>query len=498
MSSKEDKPLLKLTVYENAQSSFEKEFSTDTEIRVGRSEDCILVLRSRRVSREHCRIYYQDDSWHIEDLNSQNGTKVNGQKISSLKLNHKDEIQVSNYRIEVFWQPIPDADSTQVNEDDRTVVLNAADDSDRTIVSPQLPHQAIADQNIAERIKDVFLRNKILSGVAASVFLIFVIILILPGSDQKSDDEDPISAEIERAEKIHDMETLHRINSYLQSGTNQLEAGNYSEALVRFQAVLEIDPQNQTAIEQLTRTRQKIVQAEEARRQALEEEQRRMDRIRAITSQARQAKSRGELSQAKDIIAEAVFLDPDEPNVLKLQEEIEKAIAQQQVTREQKEQQRMEMLANLRQHFDQGQRYYDQEEYVSALREWEKVLEFDLDTPESVHTRHALPQLRKLLEEDVEDDYNRAMKYYDDNDYTRALTYLNKVILVSPEYREVQRLMNETFVRVESKARRLYQEGLVFEGLGQRDRAMEKWREVLKVMPIEENDYYQRAMDKLR
>lgn len=491
--------MLKLRIYENAQSSFEKEYPPDNEIKVGRNEDCDLVLRSRRVSREHCRIFFQDGQWHIEDLKSQNGTRVNGNKINSEILKDSDTIQIGDYRIEVILQPVRSDDQTVVKEDDLTVMLEGQDKSDRTVLSQPListNRPAGLSQNILARV----FKNKILVGVTAGILTIFLIILIVAPSKKEVPDtgETIVTAEQERAEVINDMETLHRIEVYLQSGKDQLEAGNFSEALVRFQAVLEIDPRNQSALESLNLTRQKMAEAEEMRRLALEEERKRMDRVRAISSQARQAMSRNDFISAKEIIAEAVFLEPGDPNVLQLQAEIESASKARKLTLEQEAQQRAEKLALLKQHFDRGQRYYEQEDYLSALKEWEKVLAIDIDCPESAHTRHAIPQLRKLLEQDIQKDYEKAMKFYKDNDLTKALGHLQKVALVSPDYKDAQKILAEVFLKVESKARRLYQEGLVFEGLGQRNRAIEKWHEVIKIMPMEDNEYYQKAMSRLK
>lgn len=38
--------------------------------------------RDGRMSREHCRIHHSDDTWHIRDLDSVNGTRLDGQPIT--------------------------------------------------------------------------------------------------------------------------------------------------------------------------------------------------------------------------------------------------------------------------------------------------------------------------------------------------------------------------------------------------------------------------------
>jgi len=45
---------------------------------VGRGQDASLVIQHRKLSRLHCRFYLTDDSLHVRDLGSTNGTAVNG------------------------------------------------------------------------------------------------------------------------------------------------------------------------------------------------------------------------------------------------------------------------------------------------------------------------------------------------------------------------------------------------------------------------------------
>ena len=60
---------------------------------VGRSESCALRLSSPGVSRQHCRIAPGGGGWELEDLGSQNGTKVNGRRVARHRLEDGDRIQ---------------------------------------------------------------------------------------------------------------------------------------------------------------------------------------------------------------------------------------------------------------------------------------------------------------------------------------------------------------------------------------------------------------------
>ena len=67
--------------------------SLDAEsVRVGRDPSCQVVLSDRQVSRKHIKIYSSRSRWSIVDLNSSNGTLVNGEQITLRELQDGDLI----------------------------------------------------------------------------------------------------------------------------------------------------------------------------------------------------------------------------------------------------------------------------------------------------------------------------------------------------------------------------------------------------------------------
>lgn len=64
---------------------------------VGRSTDNAIVVNDITASRKHAELRYEDDgSWTIIDLNSANGTKVNGRGVGSARLNTGDRITIGS------------------------------------------------------------------------------------------------------------------------------------------------------------------------------------------------------------------------------------------------------------------------------------------------------------------------------------------------------------------------------------------------------------------
>ncbi len=61
------------------------EFSLGS-VSLGRSDDNQIVLDSRKASRRHALIYYQAGDYFIQDLDSKNGTWLNGEKLTGSRV----------------------------------------------------------------------------------------------------------------------------------------------------------------------------------------------------------------------------------------------------------------------------------------------------------------------------------------------------------------------------------------------------------------------------
>ena len=73
---------------------------------IGRRESCDIVLRFANVSAHHCQLSCENGYWYVADLNSRNGTKVNGKRITQKKrIDPGDSLAVAKHKYEVFYSP---------------------------------------------------------------------------------------------------------------------------------------------------------------------------------------------------------------------------------------------------------------------------------------------------------------------------------------------------------------------------------------------------------
>ncbi len=72
---------------------------------VGRRSSCDISLKFPNVSSHHCELQLTNGYWHVRDLGSRNGVKVNGEKVETKYLMPGDILHVARHQYEVQYKP---------------------------------------------------------------------------------------------------------------------------------------------------------------------------------------------------------------------------------------------------------------------------------------------------------------------------------------------------------------------------------------------------------
>jgi len=102
---------------------------------IGRSETNAVVLDSDHVSRNHAVIDWTGDRFVITDLESSNGTYVNGARVQTQALAHGDTLHLGGCEMRFFYDRQPDTRSS-------TLSLVASPELDAQAANPFVALQA--------------------------------------------------------------------------------------------------------------------------------------------------------------------------------------------------------------------------------------------------------------------------------------------------------------------------------------------------------------------
>ena len=84
----------------------------DRPLIVGRASDAAIHVRDAKLSRHHCEVGCGQDGYYVRDLNSKNGTFMNGARVTRARLRDGDRIQIGLTRFVFRGEPAGSSDET--------------------------------------------------------------------------------------------------------------------------------------------------------------------------------------------------------------------------------------------------------------------------------------------------------------------------------------------------------------------------------------------------
>ncbi len=97
-SSNDENAVLQVFIFKEGQF-WGSECYAQNIIVVGRSSDIDLELDEDVISRKHARLTIEDDAIRVEDLDSANGTYVNGEPVHDCKISSLDEVSIGSFNL---------------------------------------------------------------------------------------------------------------------------------------------------------------------------------------------------------------------------------------------------------------------------------------------------------------------------------------------------------------------------------------------------------------
>lgn len=481
------------------------------EIFIGRDvKKCQIILDDPEVSSVHAVVRKKNADVSVEDLNSSNGTIINGERINRSQIVPGDEfiigsttftLEIQSDLLESEYDRLMPVESGQVIETEEIQEEEVVSDGDGNI---SFESDASTEKSIIKRIlKDPVKRKKAIYLLAGAV----VVWLLLDSEEKpiepsKTTENKEVTKPVDKTPKpklnlSKELETAR--NTAYELGVSYFEQNKYFEALREFQIVIGIDSNYKKVQSYFEQTKVGLKRLEEldAQKRAEEERIKTKKLVEELLVKAREAVKDRNVPVAESYFTQIVEKDPENMEVSQLRLEIEtwqKEEERKTLERAARETARKKMVDSLA----PGKTFYLKKEWYRAILKLEEFLRIKgMDEDLIKEGSDMLSDAKNQLAADLGPLLGKARSLKEGQDLKSAYEAYLETLKVEPTNAEALNEIDDIKMQLESRSKRIYREAIIAESLSLFNDAKEKLQEVQQISPTD-SEYYKKATDKLK
>ncbi len=483
---------------------------------LGRAPGNPIAIPDPLVSSRHLKIVRRGAVYAVVDLDSENGTRVNGVKVSSRELKQGDQIQVGGFTFYFALDGVvPAPDSIQIIQPVQSATAPPPAPSAASTPS-SVPRGPVASPKAAATPS----RRPLLlifGGLGVALFLLVVILLVRsPDQSTEREFQEVFQAELNAEEKA-------RIEEYVTRAKEYEAAGSFSLALEQYQKVLVIDQTHHEAQAETARLEERAAEEARARgeRERLDREKSAqvaslVERATALQAEAKFDDARAVLEQAKVLSPESEFLKTKlveshlaggdyfkSRNGERARAAYQQALAldpenaaarrglsgmDESRRASQQREKRVEELT------ERGLAQLRAEDYQKAYASFSEVLKLD---SQNARARELRDQASHLLDAKLGPMYDEGVRLYNAGELAAAMTQFQRILDLNPDHAATKAFMADALEKVRSEAVDIYKRAYIYEGLGKLRDARELYRQCLALLPNPREEYHQKAQQRI-
>lgn len=512
---------------------FDKFVIDKPETFIGRDpEKCDIVLNDPEVSAKHAVIKKNNITCILEDLNSGNGTLLNGSRINKSNLTNNDEFIIgeTTFTVHIISDLLKEEESrlmpveegqeievqevVEVDED-----FNDADFGDAEVIEGESFGEA-AGEDVAkskslfskDALKDPEKRKKLLYG-AVGLMALWVLMEEEPkpptppkagdkkqrGLQAKDDGKAAKKATDPRLKKKFKPQELEFLDSTYQIAKEYFDQGKYREAMDELEKIFTMTPeykQSKTLYDLAKQGLAKIEEMERKKQQEIERKKR-MEKVKELVVRAKEATKERKVEAAQAFFAQILELDPENFDVPQLKIELDAWVKEQErkaIEEAQKKAERKRMVDKLA----PGKNFYLKKEWHNAMLKLEEFLRLQgMDEDLVKEASEMLDKSKKELASVINPLLGKARSLSEGQDLKGAYEVYSEILESDPTHIEALNEMNDIREKLTIRSRKIYREAIISESLSLFNDAKEKFQEVQQISPSD-SDYYKKATEKLK
>ncbi len=536
-------------------SSHEELAINKPEMTIGRGQNCDLVIQDKKSSRKHAVIRQSGIRYIIKDLDSANGTLLNGQAIQEHELSSEDVIKIGETEIKFlalnqdyeeqkkdFIQVTPDLDEMPADEpvDMGQGLALSGMESLGNAPGPSVATQQTASgtgglsgmisgiaglggsgktpgkkQSLMEKFRAMPPKRQAIVGALVLALLWFVF----------EDDPEPVKKVKKKNAAVAtngapgsaasglpvDAETKRRMDFQRLTGEQKkfIEAQyalafdyyrnkEYDKTLFELEKIFVL-------VQDYERAREIESYAKEGKRktEALQEEKRRKDeeekfkkKVQEFEKDLQASVNKKDYEKAKEIMAELLTLDPENAGVKSAKKAIE-AFEDQKRMEEQQKQVQMEINTRAKDMYKQSKKYQDEGRCYDAMDGVQKIGEIGATELEPIEqAKKLITECQSSIRKRRDPILAKAKQKEQAGEYREAFELYRKATRADPRHGAGYAGMNRIRDTLHQMAKIIYTEGVFAESYSDFKIAQDKFRECMSVAP-EDDHYYEVAKKRL-
>ncbi len=493
----------------------------EQEVLIGRDPaKCQIVLNDPEVSSTHAKLKKNNITCVLEDLQSGNGTLLNGERINQAVLTNNDEFiigsttftfRVGSDFLEKEKDRLMPVEENQVVEVEEVVEVSSDYEGDDDVVEIEgdgFGQQADTGPKSLfskESLKDPAQRKKIIYIVVGLLLaLVFLTDDPVPDESEKNKKKNEQLANAPKKDlgkpKIKlTPEQLEFVESQYLLSQDLLSSGKYEQSLIEIERLRQVIPEYKNSNQIYNNAKEGLARIEEAEKKKREEIRRAELKVKIakLLVKAKEAVKNKQETYARSLFQEILSLDPENYDVPQLKLELDEWRKEQDrisVEKAQREAERKRQETAL----EPGKSFYLKGEWHSATLKLEIFLrQQGMDEDLVKEATVMLNESKENLNNIIGPLLGKARSLNEGQDLKGAYETYNQILEFDPTNKEALNEMDQIRDRLTLRSKKIFREAIIAESLSLFNEAKEKFQEVQQVSPMD-SEYYIKATEKLK
>lgn len=478
----------------------------------GRDETCDIYLNNQHVSRRHFNLRNGDEGFYITDLESINGTKVNGKKIPTGKpyrifsgdtigiMSLTIRFEIHDTKFENKLEVIPQSSPYGVSEQPYHIPQNAM--AQNIPHSRQAPDGSYYGPNVfkvengdeSKSWKLVYKKKKKVIWAAA---LILIIAALFSEGEQKKKNVDLASKDKSYESLTTEQKSIVRDSFNLAK--NYYTNGDHHLCLNEIKKLHTIIPsyENSRQVEGLCKQAIDIKKQVEYSDKIRREKRQAEEAIAAVTQKCSELlKSDITLESMRSCLAPAMELDPENEKIISLIEVIEEKDRKKQESLAAAAKRKGQIQSCNRKYLS-AKAYRKSGDLLKTIKKLNNYLNSVCPDPKGYRSsaKREIASIKKELSVKIKASLDLCKKDYEESKFKSSVLNCKKALRVDPNNSEAKTIKSNAIKDLRAAMKTLYQDSVLEESLGNIEAAKEKWKQILSES-LKGEEYFEKAKRK--